>query len=176
MNIKVKIKGTADLLQNKLNLEGGEKISLRKTAETPEEEASKKAYKDENGYYFPSTWVEGMLVKSGAAFPMKGYGKKTWKDPVKGGVFCVEDKIRLSSKKYEIFRIAATNPNSRGKRIISRPLFKEGWEAQFTLSVIDERFTIGVIKELLDRGGQYIGMGDWRPKYGRFIVTECKEN
>ena len=35
------------------------------------------------------------------------------------------------------------------------------------------------MKNILDYGGQYVGIGDWRPekkgKYGKFIVTSFKE-
>ena len=61
--------------------------------------------------------------------------------------------------------------------MISRPLIRK-WEIDFNIKITDD-IPEDVLKSILDYGGQYIGIGDWRPdkkgKYGKFIVTSFKE-
>ncbi len=175
MNIKVKIKGVAGLLQHRLNLEQDAASKRKKSVFNAEEEAIKAVYQDDNGYYVPSSWIEGMMVKSATDIKMPGSGKKTLKNATRGGVFVTDDKIRLSNKEYEVDVRAVVNPSTRGRILRARPLFKE-WELEFTLSVINEKdFDVHTIKEILDNGGQYVGIGDYRPKYGRFVVIDCEQ-
>lgn len=58
----------------------------------------------------------------------------------------------------------------RGVRLIrTRPIFPE-WELKFEIehdpSILDE----SSVHEFLEYAGRYIGLGDWRPKHGRFEV------
>ena len=54
-----------------------------------------------------------------------------------------------------------------------RPIMNE-WELDFELEVINKEIDLKKLNEILVYSGQYIGIGDYRPKYGRFIVTKYK--
>ncbi len=49
------------------------------------------------------------------------------------------------------------------------------WELEFDLTCIDPRATKDVVLEILKYAGSYVGIGDYRPRYGRFEVIESKE-
>jgi hypothetical protein len=42
------------------------------------------------------------------------------------------------------------------------------------IETLDEQLPVSAIKEILDYAGK-VGLGDYRPRFGRFIVTEFKE-
>ena len=52
-----------------------------------------------------------------------------------------------------------------------RPCFTE-WSASFEVEYADDLMEEDAIKEIVRTAGQMIGIGDWRPKYGRFALSE----
>jgi len=64
----------------------------------------------------------------------------------------------------------------RSQILRNRPAFKDGWEAEFTLLVLDEQMPVDILKDILENAGRFRGIGDWRPHFGRFEVVEFKEN
>lgn len=54
----------------------------------------------------------------------------------------------------------------------TRPAFTSGWQARFELtSLLPEYITPEFLRKLVDNAGRFIGVGDFRPTYGRFVVT-----
>lgn len=51
-----------------------------------------------------------------------------------------------------------------------RPIFRD-WNIQFTVSVLRANVTEAMLKRWLENAGVYKGLGDWRPRYGRFQLT-----
>lgn len=66
------------------------------------------------------------------------------------------------------FRHAVNVNDSRTMR--TRPIFRD-WRAEITAgflpSIIDER----EVRDLFEIAGFSVGLGDWRPKFGRFAVS-----
>jgi hypothetical protein len=54
---------------------------------------------------------------------------------------------------------------------IRRPAMNAGWKVSFTLAVMNDSIGEGQIREALDHAGLMVGVGSWRPQYGRFRVT-----
>lgn len=50
-----------------------------------------------------------------------------------------------------------------------RPFFKD-WSTSFEVSVLEEIAGTNTLKTWLTNAGSFIGLGDWRPRYGRFEV------
>ncbi|RPJ00652.1 MAG: hypothetical protein EHM36_14360 [Deltaproteobacteria bacterium] len=65
-------------------------------------------------------------------------------------------------------------PKTGGACIIKRPALNAGWKAPFSLLVVDERRTPEEIKKAIEESGMLVGLGDWRPEYGRFFLTAWK--
>lgn len=63
-------------------------------------------------------------------------------------------------------------PKTGGACLIKRPAFREGWEVPFNLSVVDDRRSPDAIRKALEEAGLLVGLGSWRPEYGRFLVTD----
>jgi hypothetical protein len=56
-----------------------------------------------------------------------------------------------------------------------RPAFLKGWTAEFVLMVnTPEYIDFQFFYEVLQVAGRLIGVGDFRPTYGRFDITKCK--
>ena len=146
------------------------KISKGKTEYNAEDDANKSAYRNADGKLFtPATHIEGTLTKSAASFTMPGKGKKSFKDAIMGGVFVEPDEI--------IHKIQDWSIDSRrakiGRAAIIRSRTKlDKWELDFKLNIRDENLTESQVKEILENAGKYIGIGDYRPRFGRFEIVK----
>jgi len=127
------------------------------------------------GPVIPSDNIE-RCVQLGAQKIKKG------KD-VMAAVFCAEPEVKLE---YDGPRALDAMHNSgrfvirkgvviKKQRIIRiRPMFPTGWSVSFALEydnqVIDEKDLVRCCEE----AGALVGLGDWRPKFGRFVVEVLK--
>ncbi len=172
VKVKVKVNGTAPLLMNKfIDTSQNSSASQRgKKVYVPEEEAEKKTYRTEQGKLcLPSTHFKASMVKAATDFKISG--KKTYKDYIKAGVFIEPQEIVLDQKNYEIHSEPVVIARSR---VMSwRPKFKQ-WSCEFEIDIADPMINPTTLKEILEMAGKYKGVGDHRPEYGRFTVTEYK--
>jgi len=58
----------------------------------------------------------------------------------------------------------------RARVVRLRPCFKSGWKLEFTINVIDDELPSGILQDVLVLAGKTVGVGDYRPKFGRFSV------
>jgi hypothetical protein len=125
------------------------------------------------GLYVPSDNIE-RCVQLGAQKSRLG------KD-VQAVCFCQEEEIQVvyagpkeKDKLYasDRFQIRRGVRVQKSRIIRVRPMIPTGWSVTFTLeydeSVVDRK---DVLKAMIDAGA-LIGLGDWRPKFGRFTVAE----
>jgi hypothetical protein len=56
----------------------------------------------------------------------------------------------------------------------TRPHFPK-WSLEFTVQIDPEVFPKATLESALTDAGRLVGIGDWRPKFGRFIVKEVKQ-
>ena len=174
----VTIKGVTPLLFNKF-LESSISSEVKKrSGSIGKSKTEDKLYKNPEGkIYTPSTHISGMLVNSAKNFKIRNKGKSTY-SKLAGSCIEIEPDILIhKNQKWEEFTISAVIPSTKGRIMISRPLIRK-WEIDFNIKITDD-IPEDVLKSILDYGGQYIGIGDWRPdkkgKYGKFIVTSFKE-
>lgn len=169
--INVTIKGTRPLLFNKFQEHNAETTKKRGVRPSHDEEAEASLYKNEKGVVCsPSTHIESSMVKSSTDFTMKG--KKTYKDAIKSGVIIEPDLIPHQNQKWETFTTPVVIQRARVMK--ARGLMKE-WKLSFIINILDERLNSQTIKEILENSGKFIGIGDWRPKYGLFEIEKFEK-
>jgi len=170
--IKVRIEGIVPLLQHRFPMEDNpEQKSIKRKKEYPaKEECEKALYADEKGkIYQPAEHILGALIKAGTNFLFEK--KRTYRDVIKSSVFITPSIIYHEYQKWEIDRRSVVIIKARIVR--ARPRFDK-WALSFAVEFDQEITNKGKIKEILDFAGQRIGIGDYRPLFGRFIVTEFK--
>lgn len=126
---------------------------------------------DEVGPYIPGQNFERCLVDAGR---ITKSGKK-----IERGVFVETDVNPLSYDgprdidglwKDQNFRFAASVKVTTNRVTRTRPYFKE-WsvdaEGMFDPAVI----SVDELREIAQTAGTMIGLGDWRPRFGRFEAT-----
>jgi hypothetical protein len=98
---------------------------------------------------------------------------------VQAAVFCTEpvtkllyDGPRTKEKLYADarFTIRKGVAIQKSRVIRVRPMFPTGWSLQFTLEFDESILNPKSLEKAMTDAGALIGLGDWRPKFGRFLV------
>jgi hypothetical protein len=170
-NFKVTVKGIAPLLANRFSfMENDGRVGKIKD---PKIECETTVYKTKEGLlYQPAEHFEASMTKAATNFKIPGQGKKSFKDAFKGGIFVEPLEIIHKIQKWEpdirpVVIQRARVPKGRAK-------FVE-WELEFTIKNIDERISGAILKQILEEAGRYFGVGDYRPKFGRFEVINFEK-
>ena len=61
----------------------------------------------------------------------------------------------------------------RARVMRTRPIFRN-WSLAFDIHVIEQRLDLNIVEEIMNIFGEQIGLSDFRPKYGRFLVDSFK--
>jgi len=177
---KVRIKGTSPLLMNRPSALIGDITKEKTQADvSPREQAETRLYlTNKKKLYQPETHIKGSLVEAGKNQKVVGKGKATYSKIVGYAVEINPYEIVHKNQAWEVFSVLAVNPNTRGRNMVHRPMLKE-WELDFEVTFDDEQVSAVVLKEIFDRAGRIVGIGDWRPakkgRFGKFQVINWKE-
>lgn len=73
--------------------------------------------------------------------------------------------------KDEGFRYQASVKVGQQRVIRTRPIFPTGWATSCEVFLDTQILDFDELQQLVDIAGRLIGLGDWRPKFGRFEAT-----
>lgn len=180
--VKGQIQGVADILFNKMledELEPGSSAGLKGRVSTEERvtEAWKRCYKDENGVYLPGWNLKVCLIEGCKKSGIK-VGRGSAASYLSASVF--PDKVLYfvsdgGSIIPDVDNVHVTwgrrPPRTGGACMVRRPMLNSGWLLDFTLTVVDDRRSPEEIHRSLVEAGMLVGLGSWRPEYGRFVIT-----
>lgn len=174
---KIEITGAADLLFHRWNNEAvAEKAAARKgSAAKKTDNIESYVYRNEDGELcLPGEYLRGAVVNAAKFRQDPRSPRKSAMDLFKAGVIALTPLASLGVKnwQYEDRRRVVVQRNAITR---VRPALKAGWQCEIDLLVnlpeyIDDIF----LREVLSMAGKLIGVGDFRPTYGRFDVTGFK--
>jgi len=174
MKYQTTIKGTSPLLQHRFSTpEEDPKWTKQVGLRDYSKDVLMSLYTDEKGKPCqPADHIWRALVKAAVNFKIPGKGKKTYKDLTQSALFIYPDIIPHKIPEWKTDRRPVVIQRSRIIR--ERPRFDK-WELSFEIDVTDSQLPMDVVRRLLEYAGNYTGIGDFRPRFGRFMVTEFKE-
>ena len=176
--IKVQIEGTTPILFNRFRDVQIEGKSKKRTGAMAESDIEDKLFIIDKKICLPAVYLKNCITEASKQFKIVGKGKSTYSKLVASTVDIIPDMIELDSGKFEIFRISAVNPMTKGRMMTERPRFNK-WKAKFEIVLNDPAVPFGVINEILEHAGKYVGIGDWRPEkkgmHGKFLISEFKK-
>ena len=179
--VQLKVTGLTPLIQNKMketviqemaDVRAGKKtkVNAARTAIDPQKEFIKSAYQqDDGGFGFPASAFKQCAVRAGKGIGLAMTDART--------LFFVlpnapdGECVSLKSNK-PVMRQDPVNVKT-GKDLRFRPEFRN-WSANLDIRFDADRITIDQIANLLNHGGQTVGVGEWRPEkngtFGTFHV------
>jgi hypothetical protein len=176
--IKVTIEGTTPILFNRFRDVAIEGKSKKRTGAMAESDVEDKLYIQDGKTQLPATYLRNSIVEASKQFKIVGKGKSTYSKLIASTVDIEPFYIELDADKYEIFRISAVNPMTKGRMMTERPKYNN-WKASFEIILNDDAVPVSVLNEVLEHAGKYVGVGDWRPEkkgmFGKFMISEFKK-
>jgi len=176
-SVAVEITGTADLLFHRWNNEAvAEKSKAKKgSAAKKTDNVESYVYRNDAGEVcVPGEYLRGSIVNAAKFRQDPRSPRKSAMDLTKAGIIVLTPLASLGSTKwdYEDQRRVVVQRNAITR---VRPAFRAGWKCSVELMVntpeyIDQAF----LRDLLSLAGRLIGVGDFRPSFGRFDVTSFK--
>lgn len=132
-------------------------------------------YDDAIGVYIPGQWIEATIVAAMASV------KRGQKKHVRGGLYIDDAKIPLeydgprdvdemwASGKFHRLDIVSV---MRSRIVRCRPCFQPPWAAEFTITIVPQVLNVSDVQDALIHASLLEGLGDYRPKFGRYHVTK----
>jgi len=161
------------LLMHKYTIESESESKKMKMRYDAKEDAENALYKDDKGRIVtPSIHIESALSRAATNYKQPGKGRKTYRDLIKSGIQIEPLNIPHKYDKWEIDTQRAVIGRSAVPR--SRPRFDK-WELEFTINLVDPTIVPATLQEILNDAGRYIGIGDYRPRYGLFEVVKFEK-
>jgi len=172
--VSVTIRGSSDLLFHRWSNEAvAEKAAAAKGSKSKKSDNLESyVYRCDNGNIgLPGEYLRQSIIYAAKFRQDPRSPRKSAFDLFKAGVVAltvladlgVKDADYIDRRRVLIQRNAITR---------ERPAIREGWEATIELMVlVPEYIDRTTLLEVIGNAGRLIGVGDFRPTYGRFAVT-----
>lgn len=176
------IEGVADFLFNRMTEEDlsgfrGGKSSGDLTDEQRQKLAEKKVYADDAGLYLPAWTVKRAILEGAHSVGLK-LNRKPLRQRLAAVMFVTtlprfsRDGQSIQERDY-LHETGGRIPPRKGVyALIRRPALRAGWTLRATLTILDDGVPADAVRQSLEASGLYVGIGAWRPEFGRFIVRE----
>lgn len=135
-------------------------------------QAERKVLSNGHGLMLDKDAFKNCLVTGCAKLGLKEGKGALW--PYLTASVFVNGDLLFGKKTYDFMhKVWGRIPPKTGAMVwIRRPALNEGWKVPFKLTVADDNRDPEEIRISLVQGGLFVGIGSWRPKHGRFLVTK----
>lgn len=174
----VEVTGSSDMLFHRWQNESvAEKAAARKgSAAKKTDNVESYVYRNEAGEIcLPGEYLRGAIINAAKFRQDPRSPRKSAMDLFKAGIISLTPLASLGVKQWDYEDRRRVTIQRNGITRV-RPAMRAGWVAQMDFMVnvpeyIDQAFLI----EVLGIAGRLIGVGDFRPTYGRFDLTSFKK-
>lgn len=133
-------------------------------------------WKKQAGYYMPAKNIDATLLNSAKMFKLG----TTWKQ----GAFVDTDALfvfphnsiipdALYDHDNGLYRDMQTVKIGTAKTVRCRPAFNT-WSFDFAIIIDEAKFNERTIDDIVINAGKYVGICDYRPRYGKFDIKKIK--
>jgi len=125
-------------------------------------------------YYIPAANIEATLLASAKHSKSGTLIKQALLVP-ENGTFEFTDSSVEPAKLYDKngYVDMRTVKIGTSKTVRTRPIFHD-WECSFVAFLDPVKMDTDILKEVVENAGKYVGLGDYRPRYGRFELVSFK--
>jgi hypothetical protein len=130
-------------------------------------------YRLPNGHIgLPGEYLRQAIIAAAKYRQDPRSSRKSAMDLFKAGVVSLTELADLGKKDWDYLdKRRVTIQRSAITR--TRPAFLTGWRAEFDLQVgLPEYIDSGMLLEVIGAAGRFVGLADFRPTYGRFVVVK----
>ena len=175
--VHVTLEGASDLLFHRWNCEAVDaKANAAKNSKAKkQDDIESYVWRDEKGQLcLPGEYVRQAIIHAAKFKQDPRSPRKSAMDLFKAGVVSLTDVASLGKKDWDYLDTRRVTVQRAGVNR-TRPAMKKGWKAEFTLQILTPEYIDPTLfREVLDTAGRLVGVGDFRPTYGRFSVNNFK--
>lgn len=173
----ITITGSADILFHRWNCEAVDEKSkaAKNSAAKKTDDIESYVYRDDAGNLcLPGEYLRMSIIMAAKFKQDPRSPRKSAMDLFKAGIIPLTHLASLGTKKWDYEdRRRAVIQRSGINRV--RPAMKAGWTASFDILVnLPEYIDHALLLDVTGMAGRLIGVGDFRPTFGRFQVTAFK--
>jgi len=171
--VNVSIVGTADLLFHRWNCEAvAEKSAAAKGSKAKKtDNVESYTYRNDDGQLcLPGEYVRQAIIGAAKFRQDPRSPRKSAMDLFKAGIIALTPLASLGVTEWDYEHRCRVQVQRNGVTR-TRPAMKAGWAADVQILVnLPEYISPSILMEVLTQAGKLIGVGDFRPTYGRFQV------
>lgn len=175
--LKATIEGTAPFLCHRWNVESVDEKSKAAKGSKAKKTDNVESYvyrNEEQVICIPGEYFRQSLIHAAKFIQDPRSPRKSAMDLFKAGIVVLTELAPLGKKTWDYLDQRRVQVQRNGITRV-RPAFHKGWQATFELQVIlPEYIPRDLLAAALNNAGRLIGLGDYRPTYGRFTVIELK--
>lgn len=175
--VHVTLEGASDLLFHRWNCEAVEEKSkaAKNSKAKKEDNIESYVWRNDSGHLcIPGEYVRQAIIHAAKYKQDPRSPRKSAMDLFKAGVVSLTDYASLGKKNWDYLDTRRVTVQRAGVNR-TRPAMKKGWNSSFTFQVITpEYIDKQLFIDVLGTAGRLVGIGDFRPTYGRFQVTNVK--
>jgi hypothetical protein len=175
--VEVAIEGVADILFHRWNVEAvAEKAAAAKGSKAKKsDDIESYVYRDDAGMIaLPGEYLRGAIINAAKYRQDPRSPRKSAMDLFKAGIVSLTPLASLGVEDWDYEHKCRVTIQRNGITR-TRPALKAGWRATFVLSsVLPEYIPPQMLNEVIGAAGRLVGVGDFRPTYGRFSVVGFK--
>jgi len=173
-SVAVTITGAADILFHRWNCEevdAKSKAAKNSAAKKTDNIESYVWRNDAGEIALPGEYLRQAIIHAAKFRQDPRSPRKSAMDLFKAGIVCLTPLASLGVQEWDYLDTRRVTIQRNGVNR-TRPAMRAGWSAEIVLNVltpeyIDEAF----LHDVLTMAGRLVGVGDFRPTYGRFNVT-----
>lgn len=173
--VRIKLQGSSDMLFHRWNCEAVEAKSkaAKGSAAKKSDDIETYVYRNEAGELcVPGEYLRQATIVAAKYKQDPRSPRKSAMDLFKAGLISLTELASLGVSKWDFEdRRRVVIQRSGITRV--RPAMKTGWECEFDLQVMTPEYIYPVLlNEVVSQAGRLVGLGDFRPTYGRFVITQ----
>jgi hypothetical protein len=173
--VEVEVIGTSPYLYHRWSVDGVEAKSkaAKGSKAKKEDDLESYVYRDESGdlcipsEYFRMSCIHAAKYKQDPRSP-----RKSAMDLFKAGLVCLTDLNTVGKRDWDFVdrRRVMIQRNGITRH---RPALNQGWKVKLVFQVLTpEYISKELLNEVVQSAGRLVGVGDFRPTFGRFQVTK----
>jgi hypothetical protein len=173
--VAVTVEGAADFLFHRWNAEAvDEKARAAKNSKGKKtDDVESYVYRTENGELaIPGEYLRGSIINAAKFRQDPRSPRKSAMDLFKAAIVVTTPLATLGVKEWDYLDKRRVMIQRQGINRV-RPAMQAGWKATFDLLImLPEYIDRGSLRETIESAGRLIGVGDFRPTFGRFGIVK----